>query len=75
MTDQTQDAPVDIGGEADIAATAEGSGGGPEIALPQFDLLGRVQFLLRQSDIALALGVITILVVLVRDFSQDIPTL
>lgn len=66
MTDQTQNAPVDIGGEADIAVTAEGSGGGgPEIGLPQFDFLGRVQFLLRQSDIALALGVITILAVLV----------
>ncbi len=65
MTDQTQGAPVDIGGEADIAGTAEGRGGGHETALPGFDFLGQVGSLLRQTDIALALGVITILAVLV----------
>ena len=70
MADQPQDAPVDIGGEGDVGAGAgagAGSSNGQTLGptLPSFDLLGRFQMLMRQGDIALALGVIAILVVLV----------
>lgn len=66
MADQTQDAPVDIGGDLDVAAAESGGDAAtPGFALADSAFLDRAKVLLQQGDIALALGVIAILAVLV----------